>query len=236
MLEIIIVIFQVATSFYWTGELARQNPRVDSTFKYIEDGYKTFNTQLMEQKFDFGLGELRNVYKKLIILYFFVSIVLGLIAEWGGNDLVNRLLQLSPVILILILLVIAFTFSALSYSALIEQDEREKETAEHHIALFIIFILPGGILTENILAMEFIHEKVSNESDLISGLVGFLTAGILVKLYLKHLSPFFVYLSIQFIKFPTYVATRIHKAYPAKPFFGVTVLLMLLLCIAQALV
>ena len=62
MLKVLCVMIQVIIGFYWAGDMARQNPRIDSLVDHLERGYGSFNEKLKDAKIIDGLSALRAVY------------------------------------------------------------------------------------------------------------------------------------------------------------------------------
>jgi hypothetical protein len=74
MLEFFLNIVQILIGVYWAGEVARQNPKIDSFVAQLESGYEKFNLSLKDTKIVEGLAALRRIYGWLAvatIIFFF---------------------------------------------------------------------------------------------------------------------------------------------------------------------
>ncbi|MBA5637755.1 hypothetical protein H3H37_11890 [Duganella sp. LX20W] len=93
MLKLILTLVQIIIGFYWAGDMARQNPKIDALVTHLEGGYGSFNEKLKSAKIVESLSVLRNFYGWVAVVAFLLFIVLSKII--GPNP--NFLGYLSPV-------------------------------------------------------------------------------------------------------------------------------------------
>ena len=62
MLKVLLTVVQIVIGFYWAGDMARQNPKVDTLITQLENGYGSFNEKLKDASIVEGLSMLRGLY------------------------------------------------------------------------------------------------------------------------------------------------------------------------------
>lgn len=62
MLKLFLTLIQVLIGFYWAGDMARQNKRIDASVSLLEQGYGAFNERVKTAKLIDGLSMLRRFY------------------------------------------------------------------------------------------------------------------------------------------------------------------------------
>jgi len=67
MLKILFACLQILISFYWVGDMARQNPKINDFVAHLENGYGSFNDRLKDVKVVEGLNVLRKFYRYISI-------------------------------------------------------------------------------------------------------------------------------------------------------------------------
>lgn len=81
MLKLLLTFVQIIIAFYWAGDMARQNPRIDALVTHLENGYGSFNEKLKDAKIVDGLSALRNFYGWVAVaassLFFVLPNVIG---------------------------------------------------------------------------------------------------------------------------------------------------------------
>lgn len=70
MLKLLFTVVQIIIGFYWAGDMARQNPRIDSLVTHLENGYGSFNEKLKDAKIAESLSALRSFYGWVAIAAF----------------------------------------------------------------------------------------------------------------------------------------------------------------------
>lgn len=76
MLKILFTFVQIIIGFYWAGDMARQNPRIDALVTHLENGYGSFNEKLKDAKFVESLSVLRSFYGWVAVAAFSLFFVL----------------------------------------------------------------------------------------------------------------------------------------------------------------
>lgn len=76
MLKLLLTLVQIVIGFYWAGDMARQNPRIDSLVTHLENGYGSFNEKLKDAKVTDGLLALRGFYGWVAVAAFSLFLVL----------------------------------------------------------------------------------------------------------------------------------------------------------------
>lgn len=76
MLKVLLTSVQIIIGFYWAGDMARQNPRVDALVTHLESGYGSFNEKLKDAKIVEGLSMLRSFYGWAAVAAFSMFFVL----------------------------------------------------------------------------------------------------------------------------------------------------------------
>ncbi|WP_188694560.1 hypothetical protein [Silvimonas amylolytica] len=76
MLKPLFTIIQIIIGFYWAGDMARQNQKIDALVNHIEDGYGNFNEKLKDAKIIDSLFSLSRIYGFIAIFSFLLAIVL----------------------------------------------------------------------------------------------------------------------------------------------------------------
>lgn len=76
MLKTLLTFVQIVTGFYWAGDMARQNPKVDALVTHLENGYGSFNEKLKDAKIVEGLSMLRGFYGWVAVATFSMFFVL----------------------------------------------------------------------------------------------------------------------------------------------------------------
>lgn len=81
MLKILCTCLQILIGFYWAGDMARQNPKINDFVAHLENGYGSFNNRLKDIKVIEGLNSLRKVYRYIsiasIALFFILPRMIG---------------------------------------------------------------------------------------------------------------------------------------------------------------
>jgi len=68
MLKILCVSLQILIGYYWAGDMARQNPKINDFVAHLEDGYGSLNDRLKDVKVIEGLNALRKLYRYISII------------------------------------------------------------------------------------------------------------------------------------------------------------------------
>ncbi len=76
MLKILLAFVQIIIGFYWAGDMARQNQRIDELVTHLENGYGSFNKKLKDAKIAEGLSSLKKLYGWSTVLFFSMSFAL----------------------------------------------------------------------------------------------------------------------------------------------------------------
>ncbi|WP_175856640.1 hypothetical protein [Burkholderia anthina] len=91
MLKILFVSLQVLIGYYWAGDMARQNPKINDFVAHLEDGYGNLNDRLKDVRVIEGLNALKNIYRYISILSIASFFILLKIA--GPNRLLGDYLS-----------------------------------------------------------------------------------------------------------------------------------------------
>ncbi|MBB5411046.1 hypothetical protein HDG34_005003 [Paraburkholderia sp. HC6.4b] len=88
MLKLVLACVQILIGFYWAGDMARQNPKINDFVAHLEDGYGSFNDRLKDVKVIEGLIALRKLYGYIAIvsfvLFFFLPKLAGTSRSLGA--------------------------------------------------------------------------------------------------------------------------------------------------------
>ncbi|RDK04609.1 hypothetical protein [Paraburkholderia lacunae] len=85
MLKLTLAFIQILIGFYWAGDMARQNPKINDFVAHLEDGYGSFNDRLKDIKVIEGLAALRKLYGYIAAISFVLFFVLPILV--GANRL-----------------------------------------------------------------------------------------------------------------------------------------------------
>ena len=85
MLKLLLTLVQIIIGFYWAGDMARQNPRIDALVTHLENGYGNFNEKLKDAKIIGGLSALRSFYGWLAVAAFSLFFVLPKVIDPSPN-------------------------------------------------------------------------------------------------------------------------------------------------------
>ncbi len=76
MLKILLDVVQIVIAFYWAGNMARQNPKIDALVTHLENGYRSFNEKLKDSNIVEALAMLRRFYGWVAVASFSTTLVL----------------------------------------------------------------------------------------------------------------------------------------------------------------
>lgn len=85
MLKLLLTFVQIIIAFYWAGDMARQNRRIDALVTHLENGYGGFNEKLRDAKIVEGLFALRRFYGWVAIAAFSLFFVLPNVIDPNPN-------------------------------------------------------------------------------------------------------------------------------------------------------
>lgn len=230
MLKLLLNIVQIFIGIYWAGEVARQNPKVDSFVAQLESGYEKFNLGLNDTKIVEGLAALRRIYGWLavatIIFFFAFS------RFFAGSPRLGYLWSLS------------FIVSLFGWFSIKWCLDHKKTVSEFgpQIALIVfgpllmgVFDLLMGTPFTQILSgpIQAMPNPWGDQLSLPANPIGF---GAVLSLVLAVF--FAIYYSVTWlltapaafgsailIAIPVFLARFVQAVWPRKPFFGFTVLL-----------
>ncbi|KVQ66899.1 hypothetical protein [Burkholderia territorii] len=81
MLKIFFASLQILIGFYWAGDMARQNQKINDFVAYLEDGYGNFNDRLRDIRVIEGLNSLKKFYLYIsiasIVTFFIIPKIVG---------------------------------------------------------------------------------------------------------------------------------------------------------------
>ena len=81
MLKLLLTLVQIAIGFYWAGDMARQNQKIDSLVTHLENGYGSFNEKLKDATITESLSVLRSFYGWIAVAAFSLFFVLPRITD-----------------------------------------------------------------------------------------------------------------------------------------------------------
>ena len=85
MLKLLLTFVQIIIGFYWAGDMARQNSKIDALVTHLENGYGSFNEKLKDAKIVESLSALRSFYGWVSVSSFSLFFVLPKIIGSNPN-------------------------------------------------------------------------------------------------------------------------------------------------------
>lgn len=230
MLKTILTFVQIVIGFYWAGDMARQNPRVDALVTHLENGYEGFNEKLKDAKIVEGLSMLKRFYGWVAVAIFSMFFAL------------SKILGSNPQFFFFMSLVgLGSVFGWFSIKWCLEHRRTIREFSSNVLIMIFAPILIGifdfflHTPFTQVLAEGFYHLPLPDGWE-VPHLTNPLAIGGAISLFFATFVGFYyiitwlltvpaAFASVAIVLLPVLLARFIHVAAPRKPFVGFTFVL-----------